>query len=375
MIDKKATLLLLAVAGCVSGMAQKMETAVKTNLLYWTTATPNLAIEAKIGRKWTMDLSLGYNPFTFSDNKKLKHVAVQPELRYWTRDPFRGHFFAANLLYSHYNAGGVKMPFGIFPELKDHRFQGDLGAIGVGYGYSWLLGSRWSIEAEAAIGYGLTHYSKYDCATCGSKLGEKTKSFVMPTKLAVSLVYHINKVKGKETEQPANSSDAVVLPMFPERPVVVDTVPVEKEQKKAEPIIINKVEDWTKDDAHRVHFLVGKSDLRRDYRSNGKTLDALVARIQELQSDTSVTIRKIQVVGMASPEGSAKRNAQLIGERAEALKQYIQGSTSLSENVFECLDGMEEWEKLRGQQADRKAFLDQRNASCIRIYYDVLTRE
>jgi len=190
MIDKKIALLGMAVMMCMPMMAQDRQTAFKTNLLYWATATPNLSLETTVGRKWTTDLSFGYNPFTFSDNKKLKHVAVQPELRYWTDRVFQKHFFAVNLLYSHYNAGGIKMPFGLFSDLKDYRFQGDLGAIGVGYGYHWSLGDRWGIEAEAAIGYGLTHYKKYDCGSCGSKVGEKTKGFVMPTKLAVSLIYH-----------------------------------------------------------------------------------------------------------------------------------------------------------------------------------------
>lgn len=88
--------------------------AVKTNVLYWTTATFNASVETRLSSKWTLDVSAGYNPFTFSDNKKLKHFAIQPEARYWLCSPFSGHFVGANLLYSHYNAGGVKMPFGSF---------------------------------------------------------------------------------------------------------------------------------------------------------------------------------------------------------------------------------------------------------------------
>lgn len=113
--------------------------AVKTNVLYWTTATFNASVETRLSSKWTLDVSAGYNPFTFSDNKKLKHLAIQPEARYWLCSPFSGHFVGANLLYSHYNAGGVKMPFGIFSDLEKYRFQGDLGAVGLVYGYSWML--------------------------------------------------------------------------------------------------------------------------------------------------------------------------------------------------------------------------------------------
>lgn len=181
-------MLLLLVSYIAPAKAQNV--AVKTNALYWATASLNAAAEAKVADKWTVDLSVGYNPFTFSDNKKLKHIAVQPEARYWLCRVFSGHFVGAHILYSHYNAGGINLP--VFPELKDNRFQGDLGAIGIAYGYSWMLPSkRWSIEAEIGLGYGITKYSKYECATCGSKLAEETRSLFLPTKLALTVVYYI----------------------------------------------------------------------------------------------------------------------------------------------------------------------------------------
>ena len=84
-------------------------------LLYWTTATFNASVETRLSSKWTLDVSAGYNPFTFSDNEKVE--AILPfSLRHAIGSVlhFSGHFVGANLLYSHYNAGGVKMPFGNF---------------------------------------------------------------------------------------------------------------------------------------------------------------------------------------------------------------------------------------------------------------------
>lgn len=189
-ILRKLALVLLIVF--VSSAASAQRTAIKTNALYWATATPNLAIEQKLGGKWTGELSVGWNPFTFSDNKKLKHVAVQPEARYWLCAPFEGHFFGLHAIYSHYNAGGIKMPFGLFKNLRDYRFQGDMGAVGLGYGYSWMLpGNHWSIEAEIGLGVGITKYGKYECKTCGSKVADEKKTFFTPTKAALSIVYNI----------------------------------------------------------------------------------------------------------------------------------------------------------------------------------------
>ena len=34
--------------------------AVKTNVLYWTTATFNASVETRLSSKWTLDVSAGY---------------------------------------------------------------------------------------------------------------------------------------------------------------------------------------------------------------------------------------------------------------------------------------------------------------------------
>lgn len=189
---------LLLCVTLTTSTAQAQDWRLKTNLAYWATATPNIAAETRLSQKWSMDLSAGWNPFTFSDNKKLRHIAIQPELRYWSQCPFKGHFLGANLLYSHYNAGGVHFPFGIFPELKERRFQGDLGAVGFVYGYDWSLGksNRWSLETAIGLGYGITRYTKYRChGKCASEMEKKTKGMLMPTKIAISLVYNNTKRK------------------------------------------------------------------------------------------------------------------------------------------------------------------------------------
>lgn len=176
---------------CPTAM-QAQNLSVKTNALYWATTTPNLAVETRLGRKWSLDFSVGYNPFTFSDNKKIKHVAVEPEFRYWLCSPMAGHFVGFDLLYSHYNAGGVKFPLGIFSDLRDHRYEGDLGAAGLVYGYSWMLPNKhWSIEGVIGLGAGYTRYRKYECEQCGTKIGREHKWLFMPTKIALNLVYHI----------------------------------------------------------------------------------------------------------------------------------------------------------------------------------------
>lgn len=191
--NRKIQLVIMTVVMMVMGSqrAAAQTVALKTNALYWATTTPNIGAEVRLAPRWTIGLTAGYNPFTYSDNTKLKHVLVEPEARYWLCSTYAGHFVGANLIYSHYNAGNISLPLGIFPELDDHRFQGDIGAVGLLYGYSWMLSPRWSLEAVVGLGVGVTHYKKYMCEVCGSQVDEDTRWLFMPTKLALSVVYYL----------------------------------------------------------------------------------------------------------------------------------------------------------------------------------------
>ena len=75
-----------------SGHTYAQHVALKTNALYWATTTLNAGVEVKVAPKWTLGLTAGYNPFTYSNNTKLKHVLVEPEARYWLCSPYAGHF-------------------------------------------------------------------------------------------------------------------------------------------------------------------------------------------------------------------------------------------------------------------------------------------
>ncbi|MBR5877279.1 MAG: DUF3575 domain-containing protein, partial [Alistipes sp.] len=44
----------------------------KTNLLYWATTSPNLGIEIGTGGQTTLDISAGFNPFSFSHSRQWK---------------------------------------------------------------------------------------------------------------------------------------------------------------------------------------------------------------------------------------------------------------------------------------------------------------
>ena len=55
----------LAVCWC-TGTVKAQDIAVKTNLLYWSSTTPNLSLEFGLGKRTTLDLTGAYNPWTLN---------------------------------------------------------------------------------------------------------------------------------------------------------------------------------------------------------------------------------------------------------------------------------------------------------------------
>lgn len=169
--------------------------ALKSNLLYDATATFNLGAEFRLSHKWTFELPVSYNPWTFSDNKKWKHVLVQPQVKWWLCEAFNGHFFGLHAHYAYYNMGNIDLGGMKFPDsvrlknLENYRYQGWLAGAGLSYGYSMYLGKRFNLEFELGLGWAYLHYDKYQCANCGDFVKSDHKNYFGPTKAAITLVY------------------------------------------------------------------------------------------------------------------------------------------------------------------------------------------
>lgn len=94
--------------GLFSMGAKCQEVALKSNLLYDAFATLNAGVETGLADRWTLDVSVNYNGWTLSHDRKWKHWLLQPEARYWFCDRWAGHFVGAHLLGGQYNVGGLK---------------------------------------------------------------------------------------------------------------------------------------------------------------------------------------------------------------------------------------------------------------------------
>ncbi len=184
---RNSILILLFCILPVAGIAQNV--SLKTNVLYDATATINAGVEFSVGKKMTLDLSGNYNAWDFSGNKKWRHILVQPELRYWLCEKMNGHFFGVHAHWMKFNIGNVKMPFGLWKETRNNRFEGDLWGGGLTYGYALPITEHFNMEALIGIGYGRVIFDKYPGGSCGTVLLSDKKNYFGPTKLAINLVY------------------------------------------------------------------------------------------------------------------------------------------------------------------------------------------
>ena len=350
------------------------QVTVSNNLLYDATLTPNLRIGVRLSPHWSVGVTGGYRPWPTSDetSTKWKHLLVSPDLRYWTDSVDVHHFFGINPVYAHYNFSGIKLPFNLYQLDKSKRYQGDFYGLGVFYGYSWPLGRYWNFEAAIGAVVGYTKYDIYQCGHCGKAIGDDKKLLVFP-QAALNIVYNIPARPRK--------AEPVVVPV---QPVEVTPPPAKVEEKPFVPVI-NPVPDFTgragqlqKDnpvlahiseykpydrtrilrkekEALYVHFELGKSILHADFRENKPILDRIVDITRQILADTTSSVKKVQIIGLASIEGSIAGNERLAQNRALALQHYLQQQVSVPDSMFDTVGGGEAWAEFRDQLNDEIA--------------------
>lgn len=201
-------LTLMTFVGVEKAGAQKL--ALRNNLLYDATLTPNIGAELRIDSAWTAGVNIGLNAWDIdkSKNKKWRHFLIAPNIR-----RYFGHksdkpassslwgipadasrhisYLELDAIFSHFNVGNTKIPFGLYKSIQDRRLQGDLFALGGKYGYSWILSRDWRLEAEAGIAIGYAWFKEYDCDHCGNYYGKGDRIFLLP-QLGINVVYIIN---------------------------------------------------------------------------------------------------------------------------------------------------------------------------------------
>ncbi len=95
-----------------------------------------------------------------------------------------------------------------------------------------------------------------------------------------------------------------------------------------------------------IDFPVNRTEIYPDYRRNPQELAAIRATIDEIRSDSDVTITSISFKGFASPEGSYANNERLAKGRTEALIGYVRDLYSFPSGVMHASWEAEDWQGL-----------------------------
>lgn len=181
--------------------ASSAQLALKTNVLYDATTTPNLGLEVGLSKRVTAQVFYGLNPWSFKDSnnetRMAKHWLLMPEVRWWQCCKFNGLFYGIHLMGGQFNAQNVNLPLpgGFFKGdnvqkmVRDTRVEGSYFGGGITVGYQWILSRHWNLEVEAGAGYDRVWYDQYPCAECGTRISSGATNYVGLTKLGLSVLY------------------------------------------------------------------------------------------------------------------------------------------------------------------------------------------
>jgi len=371
--------------------------ALKNNLLYDAILTPNLEIEFRLAKHWSLEIGAGFNPFPLNDTKfpKWRHFSVWVAPRYWFCNVFNRGFLSINAAYAHYNVAGNAWPVSwMYKEVKDSRYQGDAIMAGASFGWHFPIAPHFSIELEAGLDAGYTWYDEFECKHCGDKKAEKAgRWFVLP-KAGVNLVVPL----GGDKQSLARRCDCDKIEQAPDTVVPQDTVvavPVDTVEEEREPLMLAKrlnappirplavtafvpritvkvdqmqvlrnrllrseefYEPYDQSmalsaDSRNVFlfFDVNVTKMDRTFLRNDMLMDSIMFILGDALRDSTMRITHIRIVGFASFDGKLSYNEKLAGSRATTIKNYIQSIYSIPDSVFAVSNGGESWAELRYQ--------------------------
>jgi len=365
--------------------------ALKNNLLYDAAATPNLQIEIRLTRKWSLELGAGFTPFPLDDTKfpKWRHVSAHIAPRYWFCQVFNRGFLSFNAAYAHYNVAGNAYPVAwMYPQIKDSRYQGDAVMGGLSYGWHFAISPHFSIELEGGLEAGYSWYDQYECKHCGTKKNSGGRWLLLP-KVGINLSVPLGGDEASlarrcdceklDTAEPvdslsADTTDSAELrePLLPaERLMALMVVPApiatavppirlqEDEMQRLRNRVLRREELYEPYDIHTalsadprnvfLYFDVNVTKMDRSFIANDRLMDSIMTILGEALADSTIRITRIQIVGFASFDGRQTTNERLAGNRANTIKNYIRSLYPLEDSLFTVCNGGESWAELRYQ--------------------------
>lgn len=157
--------------------------SLKTNLAYDVFAILNLAYECQVAPHWSVEIPVMWSLWDWKTSRGVRTVGLQPGAKYWFSKPGKGNAIGADVDLLWYNA-----------RWDDYRYQHKgRPAMGVSlvYAYTLNIGRCWKAEFSLGVGYINTRYNTYYNIENGALIDTKTRNYLGPTRLGLSLVYSL----------------------------------------------------------------------------------------------------------------------------------------------------------------------------------------
>ncbi len=187
----KRLFLTTIIISLMAGTAHAQMISIRSDAVPYAAFAPNLGTELVTGNKTSVLLETLFAYHSFGSN--VKALSASGEFRYWFHGrPMTREFLGASLLGATYKFFKEDGP-------NPKTYKGNVGGLGLTFGYVWPLGkkNRWNMELRGGIGvYRYHQLSRYEWEGSQKKFTEKGW-VVLPYKIGFSFSYIIPTEKKK----------------------------------------------------------------------------------------------------------------------------------------------------------------------------------
>ncbi len=177
---------------------RKRVMAVKVNMIFAASLIANVGFETELWPQWSIDIPIWYSPYNlFCKSRKIRLLATQPEIRWWTKSVMDGHFIGL-----HTHVAGFNIALNDKARYQDPNYP--LWGFGGSYGYAKSFGKneRWGIEFNLGIGFATYKYDAYRNWQDGPKFDSNSGLYWGITRGGITISYkwfkHV-KAEGRRT--------------------------------------------------------------------------------------------------------------------------------------------------------------------------------
>jgi hypothetical protein len=143
-------IIILLIATKTSLNAQRI--ALTTNLVEDALVTPNIGVDIVVADNQSVTFDASYAPYKLSQQFYNKCMTFRAGYKYWFNQAFYAHYVGVDAVFSSSDVG-----------VANFRSRDEYIGVGIGYGYSFILGSRLNLIPHVGVGlaYGKS-YEGYD---------------------------------------------------------------------------------------------------------------------------------------------------------------------------------------------------------------------